>query len=172
MARVLVEQLPEEEEALGLVALLLYCEARRPARRAEQHLERAARRRRPGRFQLEAAIQSAHSMRAVTGTVDWAAVTALYAALAQRTSTVGAQVGWAAAAGEAEGPAAGLSILAALPAERVAGYQPYWAVRAHLLRRCGSDEAKAAYERAAGLTEDPAVRAYLLHEMMKLHDDK
>ncbi len=196
LAHVLVELLPDEEEALGLLALLLYCEARRPARRspdgryvplseqdpalwrrdwiieAERHLGRAARRMRPGRFQLEAAIQSAHSMRAVTGKVDWAAVTMLYEALAGSTSTVGAQVGWAAAAGESEGPTAGLAILATLPAERVAGYQPYWAVRAHLLRCCGSGEAREAYERAAGLTEDPAVRAYLLREMMKLNDDK
>ncbi len=195
LARVLVELLPDEEEALGLLALLLYCEARRPARRgpqgqyvplsqqdprqwrrewivkAEGHLERAARRQRPRRFQLEAAIQSAHSMRAVTGTVDWAAVTMLYEGLARSTSTVGAHVGWAAAVAETEGPETGLAILAALPAERVAGYQPYWAVRAHLLQRCRSGEAREAYERAAGLTEDPAVRAYLLQEMMNLNDD-
>ncbi len=196
LARVLVELLPDEEEALGLLALLLYCEARRPARRgpegqyvplseqdprlwrrewileAERYLQQAARHQRPGRFQFEAAIQSAHSLRAVTGKVDWPAITMLYEALAQWTSTVGAQVGWAAAVAETEGPAAGLAILAGLPAERVAGYQPYWAVRAYLLRHSNSDEAHEAYERAAGLTDDPAVRGYLLQEMMKLHDDQ
>jgi predicted RNA polymerase sigma factor len=195
LARVLVELLPDEEEALGLLALLLYCETRRPARRgpegqyvplsqqdvrrwrqdwiaeAERHLERAARRQRPGRFQWEAAIQSAHSLRAVTGRVDWEAVTMLYEALVRNAATVGAHVGWAAAMAEAAGPAAGLAILERLEAEQVAGYQPYWAVRAHLLRRSGNAGAQTAYTRAAGLTEDPAVRAYLLQEMMKQHDD-
>ncbi|MET0387100.1 MAG: DUF6596 domain-containing protein [Polyangiales bacterium] len=186
LARTLVELLPNEPEALGLLALLLYCEARRGARRnadgayvpmsaqdtrawsepqlieAERHLQLAATAGRPGRFQLEAAIQSAHVDRVRTGRADWSAIACLYAGLLQVAPTFGALLGRAAAVAEAEGPAAGLACLDALPADAMQSHQPYWAVRAHLEQRLGhAAQARAAYERAIQLTDDAAVQAFL-----------
>jgi RNA polymerase sigma-70 factor (ECF subfamily) len=179
--------LPGEPEALGLVALLLHCEARRGARRApdgafvalsdqdsarwsrarieeaEQALSAAAQLGRIGRFQLEAAIQSAHVSRKLTGAPDWSEIALLYEGLARHAPTVGVLVGRAAAVAEATGAADGLALLDAIAASGVAAYQPYWALRAHLLARASrSDEAAAAFERAIGLTEDPAVRDWLI----------
>ena len=178
--------LPAEPEAHGLLALMLYCEARAPARRdtagafvplsqqdpglwshglildAERELAAAAALRRPGRFQLEAAIQSAHCQRPVTGHTNWEAIALLYDGLVALAPTVGALVGRAAALGEARSPAAGLAALAELPADTAHAYQPYWAVRAHLLARAGDLAARAAYATAVGMAEDPAVKAFLL----------
>ncbi|MCG8440569.1 MAG: RNA polymerase subunit sigma-24 [Caulobacterales bacterium] len=187
LARLLTRLAPEHAEAGGLLALLLYCEARRPARRgeggayvalsdqdpriwdaaliveAEGLLRRALAGGDHGRFQLEAAIQSAHAARAVTGRTDWTAVAVLYDRLVEVSPTLGACVGRAAAQGEAHGPEAGLAALDEIPEKRVAAYQPYWATRAHLLSLAGrKDDARAAYDRAVGLSEDPAVRAFLL----------
>jgi RNA polymerase sigma-70 factor (ECF subfamily) len=175
--------LPGEAEALGLLALLLHCQARAAARRdaaggfvpldrqdtgrwdgtlirrAEITLGRAFALGRIGHFQIEAAIQSAHAARAFTGTVDWAGVARLYEALVQLAPGLGAQVGRAAAIGEATGAAAGLAALEAIAA---ADYQPWWAVRAHLLHRLGrAAEAADAYRRAGELAGDPAVREFL-----------
>lgn len=189
LARVLVQLLPEEPEARGLLALMLYCESRREARRgaageyvplseqdparwqraliveAEATLHAAAQWRRFGPYQIEAAIQSAHAQRALTGRMDWPAVAQLYAGLVHLTGSLGAEVAHAAAAAEAEGASAGLAALDALPHARIESYQPYWALRAHLLRRRGDAAAAAiATTRAIGLTEDPAVRAWLLRQ--------
>lgn len=188
LARMLVELLPGEPEALGLLALLQYCEARRPARRtvegeyvpiceqdtrlwdaerlaeAERLLGAAASRgaRRAGRFQLEAAVQSAHVERARRGAVDWSAIAVLYEGLVQIAPTVGALLGRAAAVAEARDAAAGLALLDAVPVGARETHQPYWAVRAHLLRRLGrSAEAANAFAAAIRLTEDPAVRRFL-----------
>lgn len=186
LARVLVQLLPQEPEARGLLALMLYCESRRGARRgavgeyvplseqdpsrwqraliaeAETTLHAAARLQAFGPYQIEAAIQSAHAQRAISGRMDWHAVAQLYAGLVRMTGSLGATVAHAAALAEAEGAAAGLAALDALPPERIESYQPYWALRAHLLRRLGDSEgAAAATTRAIGLTEDPAVRAWL-----------
>jgi RNA polymerase sigma-70 factor (ECF subfamily) len=77
--------------------------------------------------------------------------------------TIGALVGRAAAVSEARGPGAGMALLDAVPADAVATYQPYWALAAHLLARLGrTRDADAARERAVGLCEDPAVRAFLM----------
>ena len=186
LGRVVVGLLPGEPEAGGLLALMLHCEARQAARRspaggyvplseqdvtlwdraaaaeAERVLGAAAAAGRVGPFQLEAAIQSAHARRAVTGAVDWESVALLYEGLVRVAPTAGAEVGRAAAVGEARGPAAGLALLGDLRPADVATYQPYWAVRAHLLRRAGDPAAGEAFARAVGLTEDPAVRAFLL----------
>jgi RNA polymerase sigma-70 factor (ECF subfamily) len=184
LAQLIVELLPAEPEAKGLLALMLHCEARRPARRgpdgafvplteqetglwsrpmietAERALAGAAALHRLGPFQLEAAIQSAHAERAVTGRTDWAAIADLYEGLAAIDPSAGVLVGRAVAIAEKGGPAAGLAALDDIPA--VAAYQPYWAVRADLLRRLGRGaEARAAYTRAIGLSEDPAVRDFL-----------
>lgn len=186
LARVLLELLPEQPEAQGLLALMLYCEARRPARRdaagayvpiseqdtdlwsmpligeAERLLFAASTQGRPGRFQLEAALQSAHVERARSGRVDWHGIAVLYEGLVRETPTVGALVGRAAAVGEAQGAAAGLTLLEAIDQDRVRTYQPYWAVRAHLLQRLGRPApAKEAFDRAIGLTEDEAIRTFL-----------
>jgi RNA polymerase sigma-70 factor (ECF subfamily) len=135
---------------------------------AEAALRRAAALGAPGRFQLEAAIQSVHAARAATGRTDHAALLALYGALRVTAPSVGAAVGHAAALGAAGDPAAGLALLDALPPETCAAHQPCWAVRADLLARLSRDEpgrapeARAAYARAAGLSEDPAVRRFLI----------
>ena len=187
LGRLLSRLMPGQPEVLGLLALMLHCEARRDARRtpggdyvplseqdvtrwsrpmieeAEQCLTMAAEHGEIGRFQLEAAIQSAHAQRARTGHTDWEAVALIYEALVRLAPTVGALVGRAAAVGEARGPEAGWQMLDAIPSETVKSYQPYWAVAAHLLKRMGrSSDAEAAYSRAIGLCEDPAMRAFLI----------
>lgn len=186
LARVLLQLMPDEPEPRGLLALMLYCESRRPARRAldgsyvpiseqdttlwtvsmieeaERTLTEAARQNRPGRFQLEAALQSAHVERARSGRIDWEAIAVLYEGLIRTAPTVGAFVGRAAAVAEARDAAAGLALLDAIPVESVKTYQPYWAVRAHLLQRMRqSRQALAAFDRAIGLTEDEAIRKFL-----------
>ena len=189
LARVLLQLMPAEAEVHGLLALMLHCEARRSVRRssdgryvplseqdpkqwsrpliaeAEHHLATAAKCGRPGRFQLEAAIQSVHAERAQTGRTDWEAIALFYRQLIQLSPTIGVRVGYSAAVAEAEGSEAGLAILDTIASDATSHYQPYWAVRAHLLQALGkSDEASAAYDRAAGLTEDSAVREFLLRK--------
>ena len=186
LARVLLQLIPDEPEARGLLALMLYCESRRPARRAsdgsyvpisdqdtslwtapmieeaERTLMEAARQKRPGRFQIEAALQSAHVERARSGRIDWEAIAVLYEGLVRTAPTVGALVGRAAAVAEARDAAAGLALLDDIPVESVKTYQPYWAVRAHLLQRTHqSRQALEAFDRAIGLTEDDAIRKFL-----------
>jgi predicted RNA polymerase sigma factor len=187
LARVLSELMSGEPEVQGLLALLLHCEARRPARRgldgryvplseqdprqwslalieeAERHLSEAFKQGRSGRFQLEAAIQSVHAERARTGRTDWAAIALFYERLIRISHAIGTRVGYAAAVAEANGSEAGLAALEPISREDVSDYQPYWAVRAHLLQRLGkTQEAADAYDRAIGLAEDPAVREFLL----------
>jgi predicted RNA polymerase sigma factor len=184
LARVLREQLPDDPEVRGLLALMLHCEARRAARRgddgrfvplseqdprawnmsmieeAEGELAASAHMRRPGRFQLEAAIQSAHAESAHTEHTDWNAIAAFYDLLVQLAPSIGAAVARAAAHAEVHGPQAALTLLDQIESEAVS-YQPYWAVRAHLLQQLDRSEASAAFDRAIGLSEDPAVRAFL-----------
>lgn len=116
-----------------------------------------------GRFQLEAAIQSAHVERVRQGSVDSSAVLKLYDALVELTQSPVAEINRAMALAELEGPCAGLYALEWVKSDkRVESYQPYWAVRANLLTRAGRhDEARQAYGIAIGLESDPAVRAYL-----------
>jgi len=187
LARVLLQLMPTEAEVQGLLALMLHCEARRPARRgvdgryiplseqdpkqwsfklieeAEHHLTKAFERARSGRFQLEAAIQSVHAERARTGRTDWTAILLFYERLLTVSPALGTQIGYAAAVAEANGPETGLAVLDAMDLEAVSHYQPYWAVRAHLLQRIGhAREAADAYDRAIGLAEDRAVKEFLL----------
>jgi predicted RNA polymerase sigma factor len=189
LARVLLELMPNEAEVRGLLALVLHCEARRPARRgadgryiplseqdtkqwslplieeAERHLAEAFRYGRAGRFQLEAAIQSVHAERARSGRIDWPAIAIFYEQLIRISPTLGSRTGYAAAIAEANGPEVGLAVLDAIALDDASGYQPYWAVRAHLLQKLGKKpEAMDAYNRAIGLAEDPAVREFLLQE--------
>jgi RNA polymerase sigma-70 factor (ECF subfamily) len=184
----MVQLMPAEPEAKGLLALMLHCEARKGARRtkegayvplleqdvtlwskqmieeAESWLLAASQAGKYGRFQFEAAIQSAHAQRARGGHTDWEAITRLYDGLVQLSPTIGARVGRVAAAAEARGPAAAWAMLETIPHEEVTTYQPYWALAADLLKRLGrSSEAAAAYKRAIGLCEDAAMREFLAH---------
>ncbi len=184
LARTVLALMPEEPEAMGLLSLMLYCEARRTARRTEgfvpldrqdMHLwdkpmmaeadavlRKAGSARRFGRFQCEAAIQSVHAARRFTGETDRAALRTLYAALVRLSPAIGARVGQAAVAE----PAEGLSLLAALPEKAVERYQPFHAVRADLLRQLGRRrEAETAYARAIELTADEGVRRFLWTRM-------
>ena len=181
--------MPGEAEVQGLLALMLHCEARRPARRApdgryiplsdqdpkqwslpliqeaERHLAEAFRHGCAGRFQLEAAIQSVHAERSRTGRTDWAAIVLFYEQLVRISPALGTRAGYAAAVAEARGPGSGLAVLDTIDPEEVSTYQPYWAVRAHLLHCLGKTrEASDAYDRAIGLAEDSAVRAFLLQK--------
>ncbi len=187
LGRLVVELLPEEAEALGLLSLMLHAEARRQARRdgagcyvplpeqdttrwdrhlieeADAALLRAKALDRIGRFQLEAAVQSAHAARRHLGRSDWPAIVMLYDALMALTGSPVVAVNRAAALAETASPAAGLAALDQLAAEpRMAEYQPYWAARASLLARIGDRErADQAYHMAIGLEADPALRDFL-----------
>jgi predicted RNA polymerase sigma factor len=187
LGRVLLALMPREAEVRGLLALMLHCEARRAARRgpdgrfiplsdqdpeqwsvplieeAERHLAEASGRGRTGRFQLEAAIQSVHAERARSGRTEWTAITLFYEQLVRVYPTLGTRTGYGAALGEANGPEAGLAVLDRIDSAAVSAYQPYWAVRAHLLQQLGkTSEAADAFDRAIGLAEDTAVRQFLL----------
>ena len=117
-----------------------------------------------GRFQLEAAIQSAHARRRrVDGTVNWPAIEWLYEGIVRLYPTIGARLGQAAAVAESRGVSDAEALLASMPAEAVIGHQPYWALRAHLHARAGRGiEAAEAYSRAIGLCSDDAMRRFLL----------
>ncbi len=192
LGRVLARAAPQEPEALGLLALMLHLEARRGARRdgagafvplgaqdcalwnepmiveAERTLFAAAARRRVGRFQLEAAIQSAHAARRRLGATDWAAIVSIYDALVALTGSPVARLNRAAAQAQAAGAAAALEDLDALAGE-LDDYQPYWALRAHLLEAVGRDgEARAAYGEGIAREHDAAVVRYLKEKAARL----
>ncbi len=187
LARVVTELLPDEPEALGLLAFLLHADARRRARRnangeyvplaeqdsalwdwemigeAETLIRRASALGSIGRYQLEAALQSAHVYRCRTGESNWADVVELYDVLLALTSSPVVALNRALAIAELRGAAAGLAAMPDVNADaRLAEYQPYWAARAELLAKTvANDEARHAYEIAIGLERDPAVRRFL-----------
>jgi len=187
LARLVASLLPQEPEALGLLAQMLYSHARRAARRdadgvyvplteqdpalwegrliaeAEGLLHLASSHHRIGRYQLEAALQSAHVHGRRSGSVDWQAVENLYAALCELTGSPVAALNHAVALSRTAGAEAGLARLDALAAHaQLDDYQPYWAARAELLGQCGClVEAGTACERAISLESDEAVRAFL-----------
>jgi RNA polymerase sigma-70 factor (ECF subfamily) len=187
LGRLVATLMPREPEALGLLALMLHAHARRAARRddagdyvpiaaqdvsrwdaamideAESLLDRANAFGAPGRLQLEAALQSAHSVRRTGAAVPWDAIVRLYDALYALTASPVTALNRAVASAEIEGPASALRALDALATDpRLANYQPYWAARAELLARMGAHApARQAYERAIGLERDPAVRRFL-----------
>ena len=116
-----------------------------------------------GRYQLEAAIQSVHASRAKTGRIDWKEIALLYEGLMRIAPGIGSLVGRAVAIAQTGELAAGFAALEQIPADQTADYQPYWAARGHLLRLLNrNDEAVEAYNRAASLTDDSALREYLL----------
>ncbi|HEY5221823.1 MAG TPA: DUF6596 domain-containing protein [Microbacteriaceae bacterium] len=127
----------------------------------ETYLRRATGQGKPGRFQLEAAIQAVHCDRARTRLTDWAALETLYAALLLVAPSVGAQVAHATVVGRVAGASAGLALLDELGGA-AAGFQPYHAARAELLSRAGlTAEASQSYASAIELADDQAVREYL-----------
>jgi predicted RNA polymerase sigma factor len=186
LALVLAELLPDEPEVLGLAALVCLSEARRPARRTakggfipldeqdtsrwdttliargESLLRRAHDLGLPGRFQYEAAIQSAHCARATWGRVDHHALQKLHRAVLHVAPSLGAAVASAAVDGEVDGPDAGLRALDAITDPAVERFQPAWATRAHLLAEAGrAADAAEAYRRAIELTADPGAADFL-----------
>jgi RNA polymerase sigma factor (sigma-70 family) len=188
IARTLVRLMLHEPEAHGLLALTLHCEARRDARytsdgqfvpldkqdpvrwsqpminEAENHLRLAAASNRMGRYQLEAAIQSIHAARAVSGSINWHEIALLYEGLVKIAPGIGSLVGRAIALAQAGDPAKGLAALEEISENRIITYQPYWAARGHLLQLLKrKDEAEQAFTRATSLTDDPALRAYLFN---------
>jgi len=189
LCRILCGLMPNEPEPLGLLALMLFCEARTAARRsdagayvpldqqditrwdhellaqAEHHLRRACAMQSLGAYQLEAAIQSAHCERRAGAPVPPETLVALYEGLLALRPSVGAQVSRACALANARGPETGLRALDAIAANEVTNYQPFWAARAHLLAAGGARAAaRQAYDRAIGLAEDQAIREFLLNK--------
>jgi RNA polymerase sigma-70 factor (ECF subfamily) len=197
LGRLAVSLLPDEPEAKGMLALMLYTEARRAARRdasgayvpldeqdtalwdetlistAEALLHQANSGGPSGRYQIEAAIQSAHIARRLLGADNWPAIVALYEHLATLTQSPVAALNRAVALAETEGPAAALAELDPLAADkRMAGYQPYWAARGHLSAMAGKrEDAREALTVAIGLSTDEAVRQYLQGRLKALRDD-
>jgi RNA polymerase sigma-70 factor (ECF subfamily) len=187
LARLLARLMADEAEALGLLALLLLTDARRPARVdaagdlvALEHqdrarwdarriadglatLDRALKLRRSGRYVIQAAIAALHAQAPDFDSTDWPQIAALYDALAKLDPSPVVAVNRAVAVGLADGPHAGLAILEAAGADpRLARYQPLHAARAELLRRVGDAAgADAAYDRAIALTSNEAQRAAL-----------
>jgi predicted RNA polymerase sigma factor len=187
LGRVVVELLPDEPESLGLLSLMLHAEARRKTRRnadgeyvplaeqdvsawdeetiaeAEELLLRASRYAVPGRYQLEAALQSAHVHRCRTGVSNWSEIVKLYDVLFALTGSPVIAVNRVLAVAETEGPQIALAELDKIASDaRLAEYQPYWAVRAELLTKLQKgSEAREAYQMAIGLERDPAVRRFL-----------
>jgi RNA polymerase sigma-70 factor (ECF subfamily) len=187
LARVLTRLMPDEPEALGLLALLLLHDARRATRvdaagdpvsledqdrtawdlaEAEEGtalLETALRHGRPGPYQIQAAVAACHTTAATAEETDWADIAGLYGELERFLPSPVVRLNRAVAVGMAEGPQAGLALVAALEHQgELAGYHLLPATRADLLRRAGRPtEAAEAYERALELVENDAERRFL-----------
>jgi RNA polymerase sigma-70 factor (ECF subfamily) len=187
LGRLLCTLMPDDAEAWGLLALMLLHDARRAARVDDQGhwiqldaqdrsrwdhaaiaeglaaLRRGLRLRRPGPYQLQAAITALHAQATGADDTDWAQIAALYGALAEISPTPVVAVNRAAAIAFARGPAAGLELLAPLLADpALARYQPLHATHAELLHRAGDDDQAAdAYARAIALTDNQVEREEL-----------
>jgi RNA polymerase sigma-70 factor (ECF subfamily) len=184
LATLVATQLPREPEALGLLALLLLSHAREPARfgadgslvlmrdqdrsqwdgvgvaEATQLLERAAVLRRPGRFQLQAAIAAVHAEAPTFEATDWAQILALYDALLSYDDSPVVRLNRAVAVAYAHSPTEALAIVVGL--DELADYHLWHSTRAQLLRAIGRDsEARAADEQALSLTGNDAERQLL-----------
>lgn len=191
LAELIARMMPEEAEAHGLWALLLYLKSRENARRdadgryvalsdqdvscwsielirqAEEQLRVALKHKKLGRFQWEASIQSLHAARLWTERIDWESLCRIYDELAKVHGSAGVYVGRAAARGEAFGLEAGLNSLEELDHEEMYVYQPYWATRGHLLEHSGRlEEARDCFERAMEMTPSAAVREWLRNKAL------
>lgn len=192
LTRVLVELLPGEPEALGLLALMLLQHSRREARtgpngepillddqdRARWNhdaideglalLDRAITERRPGPYQLQAAIAAMHARAPRPEDTDWAEIAMLYGRLAAFTPTPVVELNRAVAIAMADGPAAGLALMEPL-AEELDGYHWFHSARADLLRRLErADEAALAYRRALELATNDGERGFLQMRLMEV----
>jgi len=185
LAKVLTDVAPDQPEAWGLLSLMAHAEARRDARLvngayvplseqdvslwdhgliafAENALGKAWALKRSGRYQLEAAIQSAHATSRLSGRDVSLDIIRLYEALLEYAPSAGAEVGYAAALANAHRHKDGLLVLDRIESRMITTHQPYWAVRAHILKAIGEhDSANAAFDRAMGLSSDEAVRNFL-----------
>ncbi len=193
LGRTLVELMPDEPEAVGLLALMLLTESRRPARIstdgtmvrladqdrsrwdqaliAEGHqLVRACLlRNRPGPFQVQAAIAAVHADATSAETTDWSQIVALYDQLYELRPHPVIALNRSVAVAELHGPDAGLAALAEIGAATLANYQPYHAARADLLARAGRrHEALAGYDRAIDLTANAVERDFLMRQRAAL----
>jgi RNA polymerase sigma-70 factor (ECF subfamily) len=193
LARLLVALLPQEPEPKGLLALMLYCAARRGARRDEQGrfvpldrqdarlwdrtmvieaealLTESARIGHFGRFQCEAAIQSVHVQRPITGQLNLPALRTLYDLLVEQTGSLGAQIGRAVVLAEGGDPGAAAAVLDALPADRVARHQPWWVARARVAALAGNRALRRECLRhAIAVTEDTATRDFIEDQYLAL----
>jgi RNA polymerase sigma-70 factor (ECF subfamily) len=191
LARALVELMPDEPEAAGLLALMLLSESRVPARTAEGDLvllrdqdrtkwdrtmieeghaivRACIRRDQPGPFQLQAAIQAVHCEADSFEATDWHQIVALYDHLFSVMPTPVVALNRAIAIGESEGPGAALTALDAI-APDLDNYHLMHAARGSTLRRLGQrDAAKAAYERAAHLAATETDRRFLAQQIEEL----
>jgi RNA polymerase sigma-70 factor (ECF subfamily) len=194
LARVLTELMPDEPEAMGLLALMLLHDARREARvgpegqlvlledqdrsrwdaakvrEGEELVDRALRHGRPGPYQLQAAIAAVHDSAVVAAATDWPEILSLYDALVAAAPTPVVELNRAVAVAMVQGPAAGLAIMDRLAGEgQLESYAYLHSARADLLRRLGRrDEARSAYERAAVLTSNAAERAFLARRLAEV----
>ena len=188
LARLTAGLTGEQPEAMALLALILHAWSRDAARRdaqgryvplseqdtalwdhalideAETIIRRAAAHPTAGRFQFEAAIQSAHAERRLTGVTDWPAILRLHDGLAAISRSPAAAVNRCVAVAEVDGPDLARRELEALGGDsRLAAYQPYWAALAEMRRRVGDgDGAVRAFDRAIALQPDPAARDFLI----------
>jgi RNA polymerase sigma-70 factor, ECF subfamily len=185
LARVLTALMPDEPEVAGLLALLLLTESRRASRtrpdgslvvlgeqdrsrwnsilidEGEALVRRCLRRNQLGPYQLQAAINAVHARAPTIEETDWVRIVALYDALLTLAPTPVVALNRAIAIAEVEGPAAALTLVDELGLDN---YHRFHATRADLLHRLGrSDEAAAAYERAAALAPTEAEREFLRH---------
>jgi RNA polymerase sigma-70 factor (ECF subfamily) len=186
LARVLAELMPDEPEAIGLLALLLLTQARQPARVAAdgslvrlsehnrilwdralidegQRLVRACLRwNQPGQYQIQAAIAAVHADALAPDATDWSQILDLYDQLLVIRPNSVVVLNRAIAVAERDGSDAGLAALDAMDPAPLLDYQPYHAARADLLTRAGRrDEALSAYDRALALTSNVAEREFL-----------
>jgi RNA polymerase sigma-70 factor, ECF subfamily len=192
LARVLVALMPDEAEAIGLLALMLLQDSRRDARmdaagelvlleeqdrslwdeaeiREGVSLVDEALRRGGGRYALQAAIAAEHARAASADETDWPRIAALYARLARLDPSPVVELNGAVAVVLAESPSRGLELVDAI--DGLERYHLYHATRADLLRRLGLvEEAEAAYVRALGLATNPVERRFLERRLSELQD--
>jgi len=187
LGRVLASLMPDEPEVLGLLALMLFHDARRETRASadgelvlledqdrtrwdrtridegRELLDRAMRMRRVGSYQLQAAIAALHDEAATAADTDWPQIAVLYRRLLEMSPSPVVELNLAAAVAMADGPAVGLAMMDGIEATGELEAYPYLhASRADLLRRLGRwSEADAAYRRALALTTNGAERAFL-----------
>jgi RNA polymerase sigma-70 factor (ECF subfamily) len=194
LARLLVELMPDEPEALGLLSLIVLHDARRPSRldatgelvtleeqdrslwdreaidEACRILDRAMRLARPGPYQLQGAISALHATAATAAETDWVEIALLYDRLAQMVPTPVVGLNRAVAVAMADGPEAGLALVDELEQSgALTDYYLLHGTRADLLRRLGrGEQARLAYERALELAPTDAERRYLSRRIREL----